>query len=278
MSIVGTVSPDIYKDEALAGNLVAQNYLGDMHYGKKTIEDYKQAFYWYELSAKQGNAYGQIFLGHMYYHGRGTLQDFKQSFYWSELSAKQGNEYGQNMLGHIYTCGKGTSQDYKQAFHWWELSAKQGNKEGQKTLGDMYYHGKGTLQDSKQAFYWYELSAKQGNKEAQIIVGDMYRDGLGTEKNILKAYKYYKSIPENEGYTRMTSLINNNTKQFIMLIDELKDKSKKRRKQIEELEITAPITGGPEYIAAKERYDTYKKQKTTIILNTETSIITGLDE
>ena len=45
-----------------------------------SIEDYKQAVYWYKKAAKQGHINAQFILGGVYYEGTGVSQDYKQAF------------------------------------------------------------------------------------------------------------------------------------------------------------------------------------------------------
>jgi hypothetical protein len=42
-------------------------------------QDFKQAKYYYEQAAEQGDALAQSNLGHLYYNGDGMEQDFKQA-------------------------------------------------------------------------------------------------------------------------------------------------------------------------------------------------------
>ncbi|MDE0472769.1 MAG: hypothetical protein OXH57_12600 [Ekhidna sp.] len=54
-------------------------------------KDYRQALYWYQKRAEQGDASAQYNLGGMYYKGEDTLKDYQQALYWYRKSAEKGN-------------------------------------------------------------------------------------------------------------------------------------------------------------------------------------------
>lgn len=131
------------------------------------VHDDAQAAYWYELSAKLGNAGAQNNLGNLYADGRGVDQDDAQAVYWYRLAAEQGNAAAQRNLGYMYETGRGVAQDDAQAVYWFKLSAEQGNAAAQYDLGDMYENGRGVEQDISEAIRWYKLAAAQGVADAQ---------------------------------------------------------------------------------------------------------------
>jgi TPR repeat protein len=51
------------------------------------LKDYKQAVYWYQKAADQGDAKAQSNLGTMYAFGKGVLKDYKQAVYWYQKAA-----------------------------------------------------------------------------------------------------------------------------------------------------------------------------------------------
>ncbi len=54
-------------------------------------QDYQQAFRWLTLSAAQGNAEAQFFLGEMLYEGLGIAQDLMRAHMWFSLAAANGD-------------------------------------------------------------------------------------------------------------------------------------------------------------------------------------------
>ncbi len=132
--------------------------------------DYKQAFYWYQQSAEQGNANAQYNLGNIYYDGKGVSKDYKHAYNWYQKSAEQGNASAQYSLGWMYANGEGVAEDDKQAVSWYRKSAEQGNAHAQLGLGMMYFTGYGISRDLNKALYWVKKSAKQGNYSADITL------------------------------------------------------------------------------------------------------------
>ena len=65
--------------------------------------------------------------------GEGVSQDCKKAIYWYEQSAKQGDASAQYNLALMYDNGEGVIQDYTKAVYWYEQSAKQGEARAQKT-------------------------------------------------------------------------------------------------------------------------------------------------
>ena len=60
--------------------------------------DYEQALEYLIPAAEQGYAMGQNNLGWMYENGYGVKKDIKQAKYWYEKAAAQGNENAKNAL------------------------------------------------------------------------------------------------------------------------------------------------------------------------------------
>lgn len=76
--------------------------------------------------AEQGFAIAQFFLGDAYSKGEGVLQDKKEAFKWYGLSADQGDADAQFSLGAAYYSGEGIPQDFVMAYKWISLAADNG--------------------------------------------------------------------------------------------------------------------------------------------------------
>ena len=61
-------------------------------------DDYEKANEWFQQSAKQGNAYGQLFLGIMYKEGLGISQDIAAARKFLQMSLEQDNPVAKQML------------------------------------------------------------------------------------------------------------------------------------------------------------------------------------
>ena len=97
--------------------------------GKKyyVSQEYTEAVKWYKLSAEQGYAQAQNYIGYCYQHGKGVKKDYEEAVKWYRLSAEKGNSYAQYMLGNCYYNGHGVNQNYEEAVKWYKLSADNGD-------------------------------------------------------------------------------------------------------------------------------------------------------
>ena len=85
---------------------------------------------------------------------------------WYRLSAQQGDAEAQWFLGDCYFFGDGVEKNKREAVNWYFLSAEKGNAEAQRRLGACYYFGHGIPINRQEAIRWYRLAAKQGNTVA----------------------------------------------------------------------------------------------------------------
>ena len=105
------------RDSKLAQRLSARSR-------KSALRIYQEAIKYLRLSAEQGHAPAQLFLGLVYAAGRGVTRDYNESTRWLRLAANQGNTEAQFYLGGLYFSGTGVPQDYAQAYKWFSLSGK----------------------------------------------------------------------------------------------------------------------------------------------------------
>ncbi|MDR3390420.1 MAG: tetratricopeptide repeat protein [Sulfuriferula sp.] len=127
-------------------------------------------------AAMRGSASSQVLLAVMYRHGDGGYaKDDRQAAYWFEQAAQQGNPYAQMALGDLYEQGEGVAKNLKLAADWREKAAKRGNVQAQLKLGQMYLAGVGVDKDLNKAEYWLKRAAIEGNSEAQFELGKLYR-------------------------------------------------------------------------------------------------------
>ena len=89
------------------------------------------------LSAEQGDATAQYYLGLMYYEGESLQQDFQKATYWFTKAAEQGFWHAQRGLGMVYSEGKGVLQDYVMAYAWFEVAASQGDSSAKNLRDDI---------------------------------------------------------------------------------------------------------------------------------------------
>jgi TPR repeat protein len=138
-------------------------YAGDLH---GSIEMLRKAIDF-------GSPEAEMELGWRYEGGYGVPQNFQQAFYWYDRSAKHHYAKGARALGGLYFFGKGVRQDYSAAFPLYEVAGWAGDHLAQYQLGYMCEHGLGVQADLNEAFQWYAKAApdsrypnaKQGEEE-----------------------------------------------------------------------------------------------------------------
>jgi len=115
-------------------------------------------------AAEEGNADAQCNLGIRYNRDGvyGVAQDYETAARWFRLSAAQGNAQAQHYLGYYYENGLGgVGQDYAIATQWFHRAAAQGFILAQRALGDYYQDGRAGITDRAEALKWYTLACEQ---------------------------------------------------------------------------------------------------------------------
>ena len=90
---------DIIRSEAIKGNSVAQNTLGNSYYyGLGVPKQVSSAVEWYRKAAEQGLALAQFNLGNCYRYGIGVNKNDLESIKWYQKAAEQGLEEARRFL------------------------------------------------------------------------------------------------------------------------------------------------------------------------------------
>ncbi len=118
--------------------------------------------------AKKGNADSQQALG-SFYSEEGTKHlNYKEAAYWYKLSADQGNYKSQLELGRIFDSGKIQEEGSKaMGIYWYRKLAEEGFPTAQCILGAKYLWGDGVEENKREAVHWFKKAAAQGHEEAQ---------------------------------------------------------------------------------------------------------------
>lgn len=95
--------------------------------------------------------------------------DIKQAFSFYRLAAKQGNAYAQNNLAVCYNNGQGVKENPKKARHYYQMAAFQGNQTARENLinfSNRYKCGIDVRKDINEARYlnWYVVWMKKKQK------------------------------------------------------------------------------------------------------------------
>ena len=75
--------------------------------------------------------------GESYYTGLSAPKNYERAFYWYERSAKNGNAKAQRMIGKMYYLGEGVPEDHVKSFHWYEKAAKNGDPQAEKIVREL---------------------------------------------------------------------------------------------------------------------------------------------
>ena len=176
---------EILRADALAGDAGAQNDLGCAYSsGDGVIKNLKEAFMWFERSAKQGNKYGQYNVGRYYQYGFGTIKNIQLAVEWYEKAADQGFGKAANMLGGIYEKG------------YTPIMAER-------TLKRDISNGIPANHD--EAFYWYNRG-KNSDEPAKYNLARCYEEGIGTTISLYKACVLYKGCKGEEAKKRLEKI------------------------------------------------------------------------
>ena len=137
--------------------------------------------------ANRGDATAQDWLGAY----RQRLHDMPRAVFWYEKSARQGNATAQNNLGTLYANGVGVAKDQSRAAYWYQRAAEQGIATAQNNLGILYHEGQGVVRNDLIAADWLSKAANQSYAPAQYNLSEMYAQGEGRPRNMVAAYALY---------------------------------------------------------------------------------------
>ena len=165
------------------GNTEALHYIATCYYnGYGVTQNYKEALVWYRKAADKNYDLSQFMIGYCYYKGHGVKQSIKKAAKWYEKAAEQGLPVAQMSLAGCYYIGEEIKRNIEKAIYWWTLAAEQGDASSQYFLAGCYELGDAGAINYEEAFKWFQKAAEQGHADAQYKLGIYYRDGLGIEK------------------------------------------------------------------------------------------------
>ena len=201
--------------------------LGDIYRkGKLTTTDYRKAFLWYGLAAKQGNSTAMYYLGKLYEEGKLDIKDLGQAIDYYITSAQQKNEKSLNALERLYLA-ENLSETYKVKIEPWYKEYKSLDPESliqQQSLSETssvwpksavarYKLGKLYLTGSQdkikvpiQAAFWFRKAAYKDHTKAIFKLGQLYYSGQLGEKNRIIAINHFKAAAR-DNYLPATQML-----------------------------------------------------------------------
>lgn len=146
------------------GDKLSMKGIADSYYNSK---DYKNALFWYNERAIQGDLESQCQLSYMYTYGLGTDINHEEARYWLKRSADGGYLQAQMNLALFYSRGSiGLEQSDEKAFEWFKKAADQGHPDGLNNVG-VHYFNNGQYAEAR---HWWELAIQKGSKDAEVNI------------------------------------------------------------------------------------------------------------
>lgn len=241
-----------YAEQAsIAGDALGQYIYGALYERKlikdipkeETLSTYQLAAYWYDQSAKKGNADAMVALAKLYDRGRGVDKNKVQAFNWFFQAAKFGHSEGRleagirlfegegctknySMsetllskvdekdltasakvgLGYFQYQGINQPKDYLKAYQNFTYGARMGSADALAFLAEMYSEGHYVEKDPKKAFGLYLKAAQKGNALSYEKIARLYFNGDGVDKDFGKAFKYFEKAAEHGSANAMKRL------------------------------------------------------------------------
>ena len=201
---------DTLRQRAKAGDATAQYRLSLRHLAG-VHQNRREADYWLQQAAENGDLDAQYWLGQHYYHGsRGFPKDPKTAHQWLDKAAAAGGRDTRYQVGMTYFSGG----EYTTARYWLQRAAAQDNPQApsvlraidaltaettppaaalrqaaeagsasaQYQLALRYRKGEGVAQNPTEADYWLRRAAEQEHEDAQIALALRYYDNLAGAK------------------------------------------------------------------------------------------------
>lgn len=196
----------------------------------KTLEDRRQAFFYYKLAAEGGLTEAQYSLGLCYLRQDGTGENEEEAFKWFrkavhaeddmtalsrlQQAAEKGNKKAQYIFGFYYRYGKGgivqdggVVQGDETAFNWYEKAAEAGLSYAQNTVGFCYSNGIGVSVNDEMALHWYYIAADNGDTWAINNIGVCYSNGEGgLHKDKKTALDWFRKAADSGNALAMSNI------------------------------------------------------------------------
>lgn len=184
-------------NEAKAGIADAQCDFANICYDSGK---YKDALYWFSLSAKQENGLAANGIGRCYYHAKGVSRSPRNALAWFIKSAKMHCPEGMNNAGKCYFEGFGINfSNKKEAIKYYTDAANAKYAPAQFNLGIMYMYVLGGDENFKEGLKWLKRAAYNGSPEAKLTLGDIYSEGyMDIKKNLEMALKLYNEATQSD--------------------------------------------------------------------------------
>lgn len=142
-----------------------------------------------------GYAPAQFRLGLLYRLGLGVPRNARQAVYWFDKAARQGEVGAQYHLAMAYQQGDGAPRSPELAFHGFHRLAEQRYAPAQYQIALAYEKGQGVKRDDPEAVAWLQRAATGGHAEAAQRLVRAYRNGeLGLLPDPRQAQRWERQL------------------------------------------------------------------------------------
>ena len=117
----------------------------------------------------KGQRTAQLRLGLAYSSGIGANKNLKEAFYWFEKAAKQGDPVAAHYLARAYAKGSGTHRDPKQVIHWYREAALGSNSSARNKLVSLLHAAESGSPERIEAYAWCLIGADVDDGELQAV-------------------------------------------------------------------------------------------------------------
>lgn len=131
--------------------------------------------------ATNGYADGQLGLGFMHDKGYGLPRNKGEAFKWYEMAARQGNAAALYNMGvsHRFGIEGILPADSAKALDYFTRAAERGDTSAFNALGIVHREGEGVPTNLTAAADWFRKSAERNDHEGRALLGRLYEHGLG---------------------------------------------------------------------------------------------------
>jgi len=149
---------------AEAGDMMAQYQMGRILADRK---DFKGAYGWFLLAAKNGHSVSQATVASMLDTGNGVVGDRQAAASWRRQAAANGHTGSLMSLALAALSGKPDAAATARAASLLQLAADLGDPAAQAAYGAMLIQGRGVPKDNFQGLMWLRLAREAGNANAE---------------------------------------------------------------------------------------------------------------
>lgn len=150
----------------------------------------------YKAAHHEDQATAQFNLGRCYENGIGIAKDLENAFKWYKVSAKSGNAQSNYKCGFFLFDGIGRTKDVKAGFEFFQKAAEKEHLHSMYLMGYCLQNGIGT--EKNNAFIdWYQKAADAGHARANLKLAECYEDGLGVKPDFDKALHFFNQAANN---------------------------------------------------------------------------------